>query len=499
MFTSTTSTETIQLHATSGCGTLESPWLGWESQLERSPTSDGPQTVMFARGFWGVSRTVQLRNDLRLLADPKEDGHVWLLPVQEERAAPLDSLLLVDGVHRLSMHSICFNGRGQRARTGLHVRCGTRIHLEHCRFGDFKDAQGSAIRVAGESEERFAREVVIQSCRFQNGERGIRLGRNTSDLLINENRFEEIVGASLLVDPEDTWTDYGLIFVRNRVTWKGDHRPEPHVRVLPGAEGIRLAENTIEGPETGIGASPSAEPSAFEVRGGGPMSRRRLEFMLNRVVGNRGPGLSARQCGPGFIAAGNLLMSCGLDGTPAMDLHACTGILVEDNEISEIEEVGIRIRDCAKARINGNEIVGTHESKTPRQGTVGVLLEGEGLRRIRLTDNRIRSVKNEGISVRSGRSVRLTGNEVEDCGLGIHVGNAQHFVIVGNDCRDNSDGGIKVEQNVKRGFVSLNYAILNGPVDLEVFGERVRCRNNKVDRRGTPEDYRPNAGLTNPA
>jgi parallel beta-helix repeat protein len=235
-----------------------------------------------------------------------------------------------------------------------------------------------------------------------------------------------------------------------------------------------------------------AQP-AIEVRGGGPMSRRRLEVMMNCILGSSGPGIAARQCGPGFLAAGNRVLSCGLSGAPALDFQACTGVLVEDNEILEIEGPGIRASDCARARINGNEIVGTLESKTPRRGATGLLLEGAGTRHVRVTDNRVRSVRGEGIRVANGRSLRLTGNEVEDCGFGIEVRETHNVVVVGNDCRDNSRGGIRVDESVQRGIVALNYAILNGPVDLEVRGSRVRSRNNKIDReesvsRGGPKD-----------
>ncbi len=511
MSTSSPPIEMLRATPTSGSGTLESPWTGWETGLERRAGGEAAAgvTVVFAPGFWGVSRAVRQRGDLKLVADAKEEGQPWLLPHGGDAGPALEALLVVDGVHRVTIQGLCFNGRRTRAASGVLVRCGTRIHLEGCRFGDFGDESGAAITIAGESEERFVREIVIQGCRIQHGARGLTLARNTSDLLVDENRFDDVSGPALLVDPQDTWTDYGLIFVKNRVTSSTAHRRSPHLRVLPGAEGLRLAENTIEMPAGAVSTEGTAvaagtagaagandaqdEAPAIEVRGGGPMSRRRLEVMLNRVVGSLGPGISARQCGPGFLAAGNHLLACGGPAAPALDLHACTGVLVEDNEISEIEGVGIRVKDCARARINGNEIVGSLEGASPRRGAVGLMLEGDGCRRVRVTDNRIRSVREEGIRVASGKSVRLTGNEVEDCGFGIRVANAQQFILVGNDCRDNSGGGIHVDPQVRRGFVALNYAILNGPVDLEVYGERVRCRSNKVDRRGTPEDWRPDA------
>jgi hypothetical protein len=446
--------------------------------------------LVLSPGFWGVTRPIRVRGDLKIVSDAKEEGQAWLLPAIPDSEASLETMFLVDGTHRLTIQGICFNGRSLRARSGILLRCGTRIIVDKCRFGDFNDNKGAAIRVAGESEERYAREIVIQSCRFLHGARGVWLGRHTSDLMLHENRFEEISGCALLVDPQDTWTEYGLIFVRNRIRSRALHRQGPHVRILPGAEGIRLAENTFDGAEVAPRNDVVEPVPALEIRGGGPMSRRRLEVMLNTIVGSSGPGIAARQCGPGFLAAGNNLTSCGNQGSAALDLQACHGVLVEDNEISELEAWGIRVRDCANARINGNEIVGTREGKTPRRGTAGILFEGEGCRRLRITDNRVRSMREEGISIASGRSLRVTGNEIEDCGLGIRVAGARQLVLVGNDCRDNAGGGIRIDPSVRRGFVALNYAILNGPVDLDVHGERVRCRSNKVDRREILEENR---------
>ncbi len=474
--------ETLRATPTRGCGTLESPWLGWESQLERRSSAEPQGVVVFAPGFWGASRPVRVRSDLALVADSKEEGQAWLLPATEN-GAPLETILLIDGAHRVSIQGLCFNGRRDRATRGVTIRCGTRIHLERAHFGDFGDEKGAPVLIAGESAERPVRGIVVQGCRILNSARGLWLGRDTFDLLVADNRFEEVAGASLLVDPQDTWTDYGLIFVKNRIRARETSRQSPHVRILPGAEGIRLAENSIEGPESAATNPGEAHP-AIEVRGGGPMSRRRLEVMLNRIVGCAGPGISARQCGPGFLAAGNHAVDCGSSGTAAMDLQACTGVLVEDNEIEEIRGPGIRIADCARARVNGNEIVGTRAGTTPRRGTVGILLEGDGCRRLSVTDNRVRSVREEGVRVASGRWVRLKGNEVEDCGIGIRVQDGRQIVLIGNDCRDNSEGGIQVDAAVRRALVALNYAILNGPVDLEIRGERVRCRHNKVDRMG---------------
>jgi hypothetical protein len=64
------------------------------------------------------------------------------------------------------------------------------------------------------------------------------------------------------------------------------------------------------------------------------------------------------------------------------------------------------------------------------------------------------------------------------------VTSASALVLVGNDCRDNGDGGIRVDADVRRGLVALNHAILNGPVDLVVRGQGVRRRDNKVENEG---------------
>ncbi|HMB69896.1 MAG TPA: right-handed parallel beta-helix repeat-containing protein, partial [bacterium] len=116
----------------------------------------------------------------------------------------------------------------------------------------------------------------------------------------------------------------------------------------------------------------------------------------------------------------------------------------------------------------------------------GVLVEGGGSRRLRLTDNRIRCVKEDGLRIEWCAGARVVGNEVEDCGSGIRASRGTSLLLVGNDCRDNGDGGILVADAVHRGLVALNYAILNGTSDLEVHGEQIRCRANKVDRGEYP-------------
>jgi parallel beta-helix repeat protein len=83
----------------------------------------------------------------------------------------------------------------------------------------------------------------------------------------------------------------------------------------------------------------------------------------------------------------------------------------------------------------------------------------------------------------------VVGNEIQDCGLGISARESKRLVLVGNDCRDNGNGGILVEDSVERGFVALNYAILNGPTDLVVAGSRIRCHDNKVDREESSSSH----------
>ena len=179
------------------------------------------------------------------------------------------------------------------------------------------------------------------------------------------------------------------------------------------------------------------------------------------------------------------MVACGHSESGSLVVESCDGVLVEDNEVAEIAGTGIDLNDCRNLCINGNEIVGTRDAHTVRSATVGILARGRDSRRNRITDNRVSGVRRQGILVSAGRQVRITGNEIEDCGEGIRMRTLSRFVLVGNDCRDNSTGGIHVERQVTRGFVALNHSILNGPVDLQVLGDRVRCLRNKVDRQGT--------------
>jgi len=268
--------------------------------------------------------------------------------------------------------------------------------------------------------------------------------------------------------------------VKNRLRTSMVERDAPLVRVLAGAENIRFAENVFEGPETDAAPKPNGQ-AAIEVRGGGPQSRRRLEVLLNTIAGMPGPAIEARQCGPGFVACGNRVTSCGTSKKASIDLTACHGVLIEDNEIRAPRGPAIRLADCQRARANGNDVQGPADSSLPRIGGPGVLVEGEGTRRVRVSDNRIRGLRESGLLATAGDGVRLFGNEVTDCGEGIRVRSVHALVLVGNDCRDNGAGGIHVEKNVRRGLVALNHAISNGPLDLAVHGEGVRCRDNRVE------------------
>ena len=445
MSISSLAVETVRLQPTGGCGSLESPWTGWEDQLEAGARSDAKVWIL-SPGFYGVSRPIRLASGTTLAADPAVDGRAWFLPAPTCQAR-LETLFLVDGHHEITLTGICLNGREHRAAHGLLVRCGTAVQVVGCRFGDFADESGAAILVSGESEDRHVRSVVVKDCHILNGAVGLRLGRDATDLLVTGNRFEEIAGPSLLLDPKDHWSSYGLIFVKNRAFATRPDRPAPFVHVMPGAEGIRIAENTFEGP-----TSDGSEWSAVEVHGGGPMSTRRIEVLLNMIVGVPGPGIVARQCGPGFLAAGNRITACGSGDDGSIQLTACHGILVEDNEIDEPAGPGIRASDCRATRLNGNGVLGHSDRAMPRAGDIGIRIDGEGSRRLRITDNKISGMKEAGIRVDDSAGVRIVGNEVEDCGEGIRAAKARGLLLVGNDCRDNSDGGLLVDREVTRGW-----------------------------------------------
>lgn len=475
MSTPSTATAAVRVRPAEGCGTLESPWIGWENQLE-SASLDQARDFAFAAGFWGVEHPVRLATGTTLGADPEQDGRPWFVPVDK-----IDSLFRVDGAHEISLNSLCLNGGGDRATSGLFVRCATSLSISGCRFGDFAGDESCAIRISGESADRLVTGIVIQGCLFVNGTTGIALERHVSDLLITDNRFEEFAGPSLRVDPRDEWASYGLIFVKNRIQATSNERIGPMVEIGAGAEGLRLADNDFRGPdEAREGDSPTWP--GLSIRGGGPRGRGRIEVMTNRMVGLTGPAVEARQCGPGFLVAGNSATSCGSRECACLELVACHGALVEDNELHEFPGPGIRLRDCSSSRVNGNEIRGLAEPNLPRGGSTGILIEGDAGRRLRVTDNRVSGTRDPGIMVTNGVGIRIVGNEIQDCGEGIRVAAARNLLVVGNDCRDNGGGGIRVGEAVNRAVVALNYAILNGPVDLEVLGRRITCEQNKVDR-----------------
>jgi hypothetical protein len=206
--------------------------------------------------------------------------------------------------------------------------------------------------------------------------------------------------------------------------------------------------------------------------------------MMNTMTSVRGPAIEARQAGPGFLACGNKTTGCGTAKKAAIDLSACYGVLIEDNEIRESYGPALRLADCQRTRANGNDVKGTMDSAKPRAGGPGVVVDGNGTRRVRVSDNRVSGLKEAGVFVGGGSGLRVVGNEVKDCGEGIRVQAARALVLVGNDCRDNGDGGIRVGADVRRGLVALNHAILNGSVDLAVHGAGVRCRDNKFEYEG---------------
>ncbi len=478
MSTPTVVAATQSLRPRAGCGTLESPWTGWEDQLEAPCPATGPRDFVLAPGIWGVSRPIRPATGTTITADPEADGRPWFLPL-----AALDTLIRIDGVHDIRISGVHFNGRGDVAQHGIFLRAGTGVQVEHCRFGDFAHSEGAAVRLCGESEPRYVKGVVVQGCHFVNGWNGVRMERHATDLLITDNRFDEMHGAGTVVDPHDQWANYGLIFVKNRVHARATDRTEPMLEIGAGAEGLRIADNDFRGPD---GSSTDGEAwPAVRVRGGGRRSLGRVEVLSNRFVGIPGSAVDARQCGGGFIVAGNRSTDCGRIGAAAFELNASHGVLLEDNEVTGAGGPAIRLRDCSGSRINGNEIRGDADASRPRAGSGGVIVEGDGARRVRVTDNRVHGVRDPGVRIDGGSGIRVVGNEIQDCGEGIRVGDARGVVVVGNDCRDNGGGGIRVEDSVKRGVVSLNYAILNGPVDLEVLGRRIACARNKVDRLGT--------------
>jgi hypothetical protein len=472
---SSTHAEVHRVLAAGGCGTIASPWTGWERQVETA--LHGPaRTFLFAAGFWAAGRPVRLGSGVTVGAERPEDGRPWFLPGDD-----LETLFRVDGAREVALTGICFAGRSGLAAHALVVRCAARLEVRGCRFDDFSAADGSAILVAGESPERPVAGVVICGSTFLHGRTALHLGSDASDLLVADNRFEEFDGPAAAVDPRADAPELGLLFVKNRIRSGAPERDAPLFRIGPGASGLRLAENAFEGLETDPPPRPDA-PAAIEIRGAGPGGRRRIEILLNAMTSIRGAALEARGCGPGLVACGNRVFSSGTSLKAAIDLAECRGALVEDNEIRGPRGQGLRLADCRRARARGNDLSGAADPGLPRSAGAGIRVEGPGGHRIRVSDNRVSGTRDAGIAISDGTGLRIVGNEVRDCGEGIRVGGGRALVLVGNDCRENGGCGIAVDASVRHGLVTLNHAVLNGTVDLAVRGRDVRSRGNKVER-----------------
>ncbi|NNE43039.1 MAG: hypothetical protein HKN12_02425, partial [Gemmatimonadetes bacterium] len=91
MATTTETRETLSLTPPAGCGTLESPWTGWEATLEETAAAD-TRVVNLAPGFYGVSRPVRLGAGILVRKDPAAPGQAWILPAASES---LETLFLV--------------------------------------------------------------------------------------------------------------------------------------------------------------------------------------------------------------------------------------------------------------------------------------------------------------------------------------------------------------------------------------------------------------------
>lgn len=464
--------ETVR--AASGSGTIESPWLGWEAQVETALRGE-PRTFRFAAGFWGVGRTVRLGTGVEVGPEHAEEGRPWLVPV-----ADMDALLLVDGSHETSIQGVGLEGRGGRARHGLIIRCGTRIHVRGCRFDDFTARDGAAVRVAGESADRWVRGVVVEACTFLNGTVGLSVERDARDLLVANNRFEDFGGPSIRVDPRGDRVEYGMLVLRNRIRDTRAGRMHALVRIGSGAQDLRFAENRLEGTDPGPPA-PDAPPG-IDLEGGGAAERLRVEILTNVFTALRGPAIEARQCGPGLLASGNEVAGCGTSHRAAISLSDCRGALVEDNTITAPRGTGLRLAECRRVRAHGNEILSPGAGADPSTHPApGIVLEGARGHRVRLGDNRVLGATGAGIDVRDGTALRIVGNEVQECHEGIRVRAARAVILVGNDCRANGTG-IAVDRGVSRAVLALNCAVRNGRTDLSVRGSRVRRRENKVER-----------------
>lgn len=468
--------ETIRLRAARGSGTIESPWLDWEAHVEEA-LHGAPRTFLFGAGFWGVSRSIRLGSAVKLAPEHPGEGRPWFVP-----SAELDSMFVVDGTHEVSLRDLGLEGRGGRARHGVLVRCGTRVEVRGCRFDDFGARGGCALRIAGESSDRWVRGVVVEGCTFLNGTVGMSVERDARDLLVADNRFEDIAGAALRVDPRGEWVDYGMLVLKNRIRAGGAERADPLVRIASGAQNLRFAENVLEGPD-GDGAVAAEAPAGIELQGVGSAERLRLEVLSNRFASLGGPAIEARQCGPGLVASGNEITDCGTSHRAAIELSGCRGAAVEDNEVSAPRGAGVRLTECRRVRAQGNEVRGG--GRGDDAGGAGFVVEGAGSHRIRLADNRASGLPGAGIDVWGGSALRLVGNEVQECREGIRVRAGKAVVLVGNDCRANGTG-IRVDDVVVRAVLALNQTIRNVRLDLEIRGERVRTRDNRTGRGQDP-------------
>ena len=110
MTTSIAHLEPLSLQPAGGCGTLESPWTGWEAPLERRSSGDR-RVFVLAPGFYGLERPVRLADDVELISEEGHPDGPWFLPV--DTRTPLEALFLIDGSRNVSLSGIRLNGRGK--------------------------------------------------------------------------------------------------------------------------------------------------------------------------------------------------------------------------------------------------------------------------------------------------------------------------------------------------------------------------------------------------
>jgi hypothetical protein len=160
-------------------------------------------------------------------------------------------------------------------------------------------------------------------------------------------------------------------------------------------------------------------------------------------------------------------------------------VIAEDNEIRSARGAGMRLTGCRRAHAHGNEVHGAGSAEPSTARGAGLLVEGDGSRCVRITDNRVTGASGAGILVTGGRGLRVVGNEIHDGDEGLRVCGGSAVVVVGNDCRGNASGGIRLDDAVRRGLVALNHAVSNGLADLVVSSPAVRRRANKVDHEAS--------------